>query len=70
MHCCITGFLVVPGIVIYSIVTKAKTGKGLPSGPSGALGGVEGLSWLTTLLGIAVFANEYISKGGLPGITG
>ena len=64
------GFLVVPGIVIYSLVTKAKTGSGLPAGPSGALGGVEGLSWLTTFLGVAVFANEFLSKGGLPGITG
>lgn len=59
-----------PGIVIYSLVTKAKTGSGLPSGPSGALGGVEGLSWLTTLVGIAVFANEFLSKGSLPGVTG
>lgn len=64
------GFLVVPGIVIYSLVTKARTGGGLPAGPSGALGGVEGFSWLTTFLGIAVFANEFFSKGGLPGITG
>ena len=64
------GFLVVPGIVIYSIITKARTGSGLPAGPSGLLGGVEGLSWLTTLLGVAVFANEFVTKGGLPGITG
>lgn len=64
------GFLVVPGIVIYSLVTKVQTGGGLPSGPSGALGGVEGLSWLTTFVGIAVFANEFLSKGGLPGLTG
>lgn len=65
-----TGFLVVPGIVIYSLVSKARTGSGLPAGPSGLLGGVEGFSWLTTLLGVAVFANEFISKGSLPGVTG
>lgn len=60
----------VPGIVLYSIITKAKTGSGLPAGPSGALGAVEGLSWLTTVAGIGVFAYEFAIKGGLPGITG
>ena len=60
----------VPGIVGYSLYTKAKTGGGLPSGPSGLLGAVEGVSWLTTALGIAAFAYTFATKGALPGVTG
>jgi hypothetical protein len=42
-------FLGVYGIVAWSLYTKATTGSGLPAGPSGLLGAVEGVSFLTVL---------------------
>lgn len=42
-------FLGVYGIVAWSLYTKVSTGSGLPAGPSGLLGAVEGLSYLTVL---------------------
>lgn len=42
-------FLGVYGIAAWSIYTKVKTGSGLPAGPSGLLGAVEGISFLTVL---------------------
>lgn len=42
-------FLGVYGIVAWSLYTKVSTGTGLPAGPSGLLGAVEGLSYLTVL---------------------
>lgn len=44
-------YLVVVGVVAYSLYTKVNTGKGLPAGPSGLLGAVEGLSYLSLLGG-------------------
>lgn len=34
---------------------QVKTGSGLPAGPSGLLGAVEGFSYLSLLAGIVVF---------------
>jgi hypothetical protein len=42
-------FLGVYGIAAWSIYSKVKTGSGLPAGPSGLLGAVEGISFLTVL---------------------
>ncbi len=63
-------YLVILGIVGWSLATKARTGSGLPAGPSGLLGAVEGFSYLTLLVSIAVFGLQIVEKGSLPGITG
>jgi hypothetical protein len=42
-------FLGVYGVVAWSLYTKVSTGSGLPAGPSGLLGAVEGFSYLTVL---------------------
>ena len=44
-------YLVVLGIIAWSVATKVKTGSGLPAGPSGLLGAVEGVSYLSLLGG-------------------
>ncbi len=61
---------VVLGIVGWSAATKASTGSGLPAGPSGLLGAVEGFSYLSLLAGIVVFGLKFAEAGSLPGITG
>lgn len=38
-------------IVAWSIYTKVSTGSGLPPGPSGLLGAVEGITYLSLLAG-------------------
>lgn len=63
-------YLGVYGIAAWSIYTKATTGSGLPAGPSGLLGAVEGISFLSVLASIVVFGLEFADKGALPGITG
>lgn len=42
-------YLGVYGLVAWSVYTKVSTGSGLPAGPSGLLGAVEGFSYLTVL---------------------
>lgn len=49
---------------------QVKTGSGLPAGPAGLLGAVEGFSYLSLLAGIVVFGLQLAEKGSLPGITG
>jgi hypothetical protein len=49
-------YLGVYGLVAWSVYTKVSTGSGLPAGPSGLLGAVEGFSYLTVL------ACEYSTK--------
>jgi len=44
-------YLLVLGVIGWSIATKASTGSGLPAGPSGLLGAVEGVSYLSLLGG-------------------
>ena len=44
-------YLVVLAIIGWSIKTKVDTGSGLPAGPSGLLGAVEGVSYLSLLAG-------------------
>ena len=63
-------YLVILGIVGWSAYTKAKTGSGLPPGPAGLLGAVEGFSYLSLLAGVVVFGLQLAEKGSLPGITG
>lgn len=63
-------YLVVLGVVGWSLYTKVKTGSGLPAGPSGLLGAIEGTSFLTLLISIGVFGLQILQKGSLPGITG
>eukprot|EP00798_Chlamydomonas_sp_ICE-L_P024662 gene24662-10288_t len=45
------GYLVVLGIVAWSLKVKTDTGSGLPAGPAGLLGAAEGLSYLSFLGG-------------------
>lgn len=40
--------------------TKLKTGSGLPPGPSGLLGAVEGFSFLSVLGIVVIFGLEYV----------
>eukprot|EP01018_Ginkgo_biloba_P017674 Gb_29756 [translate_table: standard] len=56
-------------VVGWSIYTKVKIGLGLPSGPFGLLGAVEGLSYLTLLAILAVFALQYLDYGYILGPT-
>ena len=63
-------YLQLLGLVGWSVYTKVKTGKGLPSGPSGLIGAAEGLSYLTVLVAMGVFGFELVTKGSLPGPTG
>jgi hypothetical protein len=58
-------FAVIFGIVIWSALTKAKTGSGLPAGPAGLLGSAEGLSYLTVLVSIIVLVLNFSEFGGL-----
>ncbi len=44
-------YLGVLGIIAWSVYTKSKTGSGLPAGPAGLLGAVEGVSYLSLLAG-------------------
>ncbi len=63
-------YLMVLGLIGWSIATKVKTGSGLPSGPGGALGAVEGLSYLSLLGAVAVFGLTFLERGSLPGPLG
>ena len=49
---------------------QVRTGSGLPAGPSGLLGAVEGFSYLTLVASIAAFTLTFLEKGSLPGVTG
>lgn len=60
-------YLVIVGIVGWSLYTKVKTGSGLQGN---LLGAVEGLSYLSVVAGIIVAALVIAEKGSLPGITG
>lgn len=60
-------YLVIVGVVGWSIYTKVKTGSGLPGS---LLGAVEGFSYLSLVAGIVVAALVFAEKGSLPGITG
>jgi hypothetical protein len=52
-------------IFTWSLITKSKTGTGLPPGPAGLLGSAEGLSFLTVLAGIVVVGLQFGEFGGL-----
>jgi len=60
---------VVFGLIGWSVYTKVKTGSGLPSGPFGLLGAVEGLSYLTLVGIVVVFGLQYLDYGYIPGPT-
>ena len=62
-------FAAVVAIFIWSAVTKAKTGSGLPAGPGGMLGAAEGLSFLTVLGSVVVIVLNLIEFGGLTSST-
>lgn len=49
-------YLVIVGIVAWSLYSKSQTGSGLPAGPSGLLGAAEGLSFLSLGVGVVVAA--------------
>jgi hypothetical protein len=54
-------YLVVLGLIGWSITTKVSTGSGLPAGPTGLLGAAEGVSYLTLLAGIVAFGAKFVS---------
>lgn len=62
-------FLVILGIVGWSAYTKVSTGKGLPNGPFGLLGAVEGLSYLALAAAVVIFGLQALG-GSVPGPTG
>lgn len=51
----------------WSVYTKVRTGSGLPNGPYGLLGAVEGLSYLTVLAIVVVFGLQFVERGYIPG---
>lgn len=55
-------YLVILAIVGWSIKTKVATGSGLPAGPAGLLGAVEGFSFLSLLGGIIVFGLQLLGS--------
>lgn len=56
---------IILGVFIWSLITKAKTGTGLPAGPGGLLGSAEGLSFLSVLGGIVVVILNVLQYGGI-----
>ncbi|KAJ8905667.1 hypothetical protein NDN08_002173 [Rhodosorus marinus] len=48
-------YLVIVGLVGWSIFTKVKTGSGLPQGPFALLGACEGISYLLIVSGIGAY---------------
>ena len=58
--------LVVIGFVAASLLNKATSGSGLPSGPLNLLGLAEGLSFLTAVVGLAVLGFQLSDYGYLP----
>lgn len=58
--------LVVIGFVAASLLNKATSGSGLPSGPFNLLGLAEGLSFLTAVAGLAVLGFQLSDYGYLP----
>ena len=53
-------------LVAWSLLTKARTGAGLPAGPAGLLGAAEGVSYLSLLAIAVVFGLQVADVGGLP----
>lgn len=51
----------------WSLYTKSKTGSGLPNGPFGLLGAVEGFSYLSLLAILVVFGLQFLEQGSIPG---
>ncbi|PSC75232.1 hypothetical protein C2E20_1164 isoform B [Micractinium conductrix] len=59
-------YLVVGGVVLWSLARKLGTGSGLPAGPAGALGAVEGGSWLAAAAGLGVLVLQWQTFGYIP----
>jgi hypothetical protein len=49
-------YLVIAGVVAWSVSTKVRTGAGLPAGPGGLVGAAEGLSYLALAAGVGSIA--------------
>eukprot|EP01018_Ginkgo_biloba_P028880 Gb_20670 [translate_table: standard] len=62
-------FLVVFGLIGWSVYTKVKTGSDLPRGPFGLLGAVEALSYFNLLAILVVFGLQYLDYEYVPGPT-
>ena len=61
-------YLAVIGIAGASVVTKVKTGSGLPAGPGGLLGLAEGLAYTAIAAGIVVLGFQLGDYGYLPNV--
>ncbi|KAL4859968.1 hypothetical protein ACK3TF_000201 [Chlorella vulgaris] len=59
-------YLVVGGIVVWSLARKLGSGSGLPPGPAGLLGAAEGGSWLAALSGLVVLGLQWQAYGYFP----
>ena len=57
---------VVVGFVGAALLKKAFTGSGLPAGPLGLLGAVEGVSFLTCAAGLVVLGFQLVDYGFVP----
>eukprot|EP00884_Botryococcus_braunii_P011040 jgi/Botrbrau1/19938/Bobra.0059s0055.1 len=68
----VAGGLVANPVVLWSLYTLKTTGSGLPPGPGGALGALEGVSYLvvTALVGWSVYTKLQTGKGLPPGPAG
>ena len=62
-------FYLVTGIGIKKPLSSYKCVKGQAL-YAGALGAIEGFSYLTLVISVGVFALQLIQKGSLPGVTG
>ena len=53
-------------VVGWSVKTKVDTGSGLPAGPFGLLGAVEGFAFLLAAAGVGVAAYSAVANGCAP----
>ena len=60
-------YLLILGLIGWSVSTKVKTGSGLPAGPAGVLGAAEGLSYLALLAAVGAFAYQLATRDFIPG---
>ena len=60
-------WIYIKGILAWSLITKVKTGSGLPAGPNGLLGASEGVTFLTILGGLVIAGLNLSEFGFLPG---
>ncbi|MED6155678.1 hypothetical protein PIB30_007187 [Stylosanthes scabra] len=63
----IVGGLISTPVIGWSLYTLKTTGCGLPSGPAGSIGALEGFSYLSLVAILVVFGLQYLDQGYIPG---